>query len=196
MASNTTPSTPSSATTEVMTGDMQMIAIGVSSCLLGHQVRYDGAHKRHPVIESQLCTQFRCLALCPEYAIGMGVPRQPIKLVQFEDTIHALGVYDNTLDVTGQLRAYGEFVVQQYPALCGYVFKARSPSCAIGSAALFNINENPLGVTSGVYAQQVLQSIPGLPVIEESELTDKDNVNRFIKRVIDYAASLAAPFSI
>lgn len=190
MASKTTPSTPSSSTTEVVPGETHTIVIGVSSCLLGHQVRYDGAHKKHPMIESQLCSNFRCLPLCPEYAIGMGVPRQPIKLVQLEDTIHALGVNDNTLDVTGQLRAYGEFVAQQYPTLCGYVFKARSPSCAIGTVALFDMNENPLGVTSGIYAQRVLQSIPGLPVIEESELTDKASVNRFIKRVIDYAASL------
>ena len=167
--------------------DDRRLVIGVSSCLLGHGVRYDGKHKYHSLIATHLCSVFHCLPICPEYAIGLGVPREPIKLVRSGTSILAIGVNDSSVDVTTPLQTYAESVSQQFPTICGYVFKSRSPSCAIQSAPLSNIDEQIVGFTSGIFAQHLLDRFPGLPVIEETALTDDGNVEQFAQSVKRYA---------
>lgn len=163
------------------------ICIGVSSCLLGHQVRYDGKHKYHENIANRLGATFHCLPICPEVAIGLGVPRDPIKLVEIDTRIHAVGVNDNNRDVTAALLAYAEFVIQQHPLICGYVFKSRSPSCALNTAPLTSADNRILGTTSGIYARQLLMLLPELPVIEETALADPESMSQFIQSVERYS---------
>ena len=85
------------------------ISLGVSSCLLGHKVRYDGDDKLNAIIEKDICTQFHCIPLCPEYAVGLGVPRNPVQLVQTNDSIHVLSVSDRSLNITALLQQYADF---------------------------------------------------------------------------------------
>ncbi|WP_455367057.1 DUF523 domain-containing protein, partial [Kaarinaea lacus] len=81
------------------TYETKKIHIGVSSCLLGHKVRYDGQGKKHSYV-LKLCEQFTCIAICPEYAIDLGVPRPPLHLVQLTNGIHARGIANPKQDVT------------------------------------------------------------------------------------------------
>jgi len=167
--------------------EARRICIGVSSCLLGHEVRYDGKHKYHENIAKRLGATFHCLPICPEVAIGLGVPREPIKLVAIDTRIHAVGINDNNRDVTAALLAYAEFVVQQYPLISGYVFKSRSPSCALNTAPLASADNRILGTTSGIYARQLLMLLPELPVIEETALADPESMSQFIQSVERYS---------
>lgn len=180
-----TPEQPNS--TPQNGSDVCAITIGVSSCLLGHHVRYDGEHKYHPFVATRLCREFHCLPICPEYAIGLGVPRDPIKLVQLANSIHALGVNDSSRDVTAPLQAYADFVQQQFPTLYGYVFKSRSPSCGLNSAPLLTLDGNAIGLDMGIYAQRLLDHFPGMPVVEETTLNDEAHLEQFIQLVKLYA---------
>lgn len=163
------------------------ICIGVSSCLLGHQVRYDGNHKYHATVAEQLCASFQCMPICPEYAIGLGVPREPIQLVQSSSCIRAKGVINRDHEVTELLQAYAEFVAHKFPKICGYVFKSRSPSCALGSAPLMTPDGKVADAVSGIYAQKLVTLLPALPVIEEASLTDHESIDRFIESVRHYS---------
>jgi uncharacterized protein YbbK (DUF523 family) len=108
---------------------IEKIRIGVSGCLVGERVRYDGEDKRDAFIADTLGAAFELVPVCPEVAIGMGVPRPPIRLVG--DPLHprALGVDDPALDVTAPLTAYGRRMAVELDDIGAYIFKSRSPSC-------------------------------------------------------------------
>lgn len=167
---------------------MKPIAIGVSSCLLGHKVRYDGHDKRNALLEREICTRFQCVPLCPEYAIGLGVPRDPVHLIKTDEKISVIGVMDSTVDVTQSLEEYAEFVSHSLRhSLCGYVFKARSPSCGLMDTPVFDVQGNEIGKSQGAYAARVIRNHPALPVIDELQLTDPFRRREFIQNVEDYA---------
>ena len=99
------------------------IKIGVSACLLGKKVRFDGGHKRSRFITDSLASYFEFVAFCPEVAIGMGTPRQPIRLVGDGRNPQALGVKTPELNVSQPLRSYGKKVAGDIHNLCGFIFK-------------------------------------------------------------------------
>lgn len=156
--------------------------IGVSSCLLGQRVRYDGDHKRDAYIVEELGARFELLPICPEMAIGMGVPRPAIRLVLEADGIHARGVLDPTLDVTARLAAFARQAIPGLAHLCGYVFKARSPSCGVGSTPLLIPDGEP-GLTDGLFAAALQAALPHLPLEQEDRLGDPVLRERFLARV-------------
>lgn len=156
--------------------------IGVSSCLLGQRVRYDGGHKRDAFIVEELGSRFELLPICPETAIGMGVPRPAIRLVLEVDGIHARGVDDPDLDVTALLTAFARRILPGLAHLCGYVFKARSPSCGLGSSPLF-VSGHPPREASGLFAAALQTALPHLPLEEEDRLRDPVLRDRFLARV-------------
>ncbi|HEY5604050.1 MAG TPA: DUF523 domain-containing protein [Gammaproteobacteria bacterium] len=163
------------------------IQIGVSSCLLGHKVRYDGQDKQHRNV-LKLCEQFDCVAICPETAIGLGVPRPPLQLVQIASEIHARGITRPHHDVTDSLAHYANTIFHSLPTLCGYVFKARSPSCGINSTPVFSeASAQRLGTSSGIYSGRIQQLAEKLPVIEETGLNNNEDVVVFIDKVVAYA---------
>ncbi|MEJ2181564.1 MAG: DUF523 domain-containing protein [Gammaproteobacteria bacterium] len=160
--------------------------IGVSSCLLGYKVRYDGQDRKDDHV-LKLCEQFHCIAICPEYAIGLGVPRAPIKIIQFDSGKRVRGAENQKLDVTDPLMEYADSIYESIPHLCGYIFKARSPSCGVNSTPYFSENGTDLGVTSGVYSNRIQQQFHNLPVIEDSELKTDNDIQGFIDAVNNYA---------
>lgn len=165
-----------------MNGEPSRPCIGVSSCLLGQRVRYDGGHKRDGFVVEELGARFELLPICPEVAIGLGVPRPPIQLLLEADGIHARGVQDPGLDVTDRLRAYARLVLPDLARLCGYVFKARSPSCGIDSTPLFVAGEAPR-LASGLFAAAVQAALPGLPLVQEDQLQDPALRARFLEQL-------------
>jgi uncharacterized protein YbbK (DUF523 family) len=106
--------------------DIKPLKIGISACLLGERVRYDGGHKRNQMLLDYLALRYALVPICPEVAAGLGVPRPPVQLVARGVEIRAVGVLDEQLDVTRPLIEYGRQVIAG-EGLCGFVFKSRSP---------------------------------------------------------------------
>ena len=165
-------------------------AIAVSSCLLGHKIRYDGNDKRNKVVEEEICNRFSCIPVCPEYAIGLGVPRHPVHLVQIGGSIRVLGVSDSSQDITDLLGDYADFVCNSLPQICGYIFKARSPSCGLIDTPVFNERNDEISKGRGAYASRIALRKPTLPVIDEIHLAVPAMRIDFIQRVENYARHL------
>jgi uncharacterized protein YbgA (DUF1722 family)/uncharacterized protein YbbK (DUF523 family) len=164
----------------------ERISVAVSSCLLGQEVRYDGGHKHNSYITQTLGRYFDFVAYCPEVAIGLGVPRPPIKLVQEQDGVRVRGVRDPSLDVTDELRQYGKKVAGELDAVCGYLFKKGSPSCGIERVKIYRPQGEPIGQGAGMYARTIMECLPELPVEEEGRLMDPGLRENFVERVFVY----------
>ena len=106
------------------------IQVGISACLLGEKVRFDGGHKRSEFVENDLRRYFTYLPVCPEVAIGLGVPRKAIRLVRRDDNIR-VEASDGSIDVTEKLTAFSKAKTAQFDFLSGYIFCAKSPSCGM-----------------------------------------------------------------
>jgi uncharacterized protein YbbK (DUF523 family) len=155
------------------------IRIGVSSCLLGARVRYDGGDKFHAGVAA-LAREFALVPLCPEVAIGLGVPRPPIQVARVGGALRVVGVADRGLDVTEALdRVAGDAALA---GLDGYVFKSRSPSCGL-QVPVFDEAGAVVGDGQGRFAAGVRARFPGLPVAEEAALADPTAVAGFAARV-------------
>lgn len=154
--------------------------VGVSACLLGAPVRYDGDHREAPAMTALLAAWLELVPLCPEVAIGMGVPRPPIQRVRLPDGGELVrGVHDPALEVSAALDRYAAEIAAG-PALHGYVFKARSPSCAPGSAPVFDAQDRLLGQGWGRYAGQLRAAWPLLPMCDEEALLTEQQCADFV----------------
>ncbi len=162
--------------------------IGVSACLLGDNVRYDGDNKRHSVVVGELAQQYRLLGICPEAGAGLGIPRPPVQLVRVGDSVKALGVEVKSLDVTQPLSDYCLNKMDDLEDLCGFVLKARSPSCGYGSTPIHDERRLPVGTGNGMFANVLVTRFPCMPVIEEAQLEDLKQLGEFKARVNIYGA--------
>lgn len=162
-----------------------MLKIGVAACLLGEPVRYDGGHKRSQTLLRHLASHYELLPICPEVAAGLGVPRPPVQLVLRNGAIRAVGVADERLDVTQPLIEYGQRIAAGELALCGYVFKSRSPSCGLGSTPI-RAGDGAITHGHGLFARQLIETLPGLPVIDEEQLEQEPLRQQFLRRVAAY----------
>ncbi|BFM20860.1 YbgA family protein [Gilvimarinus japonicus] len=163
------------------------IPVGVSQCLLGERVRFDGGHKRSRYVTDHLSEYFEFLSLCPEMAIGLGTPRQPVRLVADGANTQVRGTRDASLDVTAPLADYAKQVVPQIEPLCGYIFMQKSPSCGVFSVKRYN-NDGQLVDNDGrgAFAAVITQQFPLLPVEEAGRLNDARLRENFITRVYAY----------
>ncbi len=107
------------------TESREKISIGISSCLMGEEVRFDGGHKLDNYITGTLADYFDFIPVCPEVAIGLPIPRPPIRLVRQDDGIHVVGVKDPSVDVTDKLHAYGRKIARQLSGISGFILKTR-----------------------------------------------------------------------
>lgn len=164
--------------------DIKPLKIGVSACLLGERVRYDGGHKRNQMLLDYLALRYALVPICPEVAAGLGVPRPPVQLVARGVEIRAVGVLDEQLDVTRPLIEYGRQVIAG-EGLCGFVFKSRSPSCGLGTTPIRN-EDGSHHVGNGLFAQQIVQAWPALPVIDEESLQQPLLRQLFLRQVEAY----------
>jgi uncharacterized protein YbbK (DUF523 family) len=162
------------------------IPVGISSCLLGQPVRYDGGHKRNSLLLDELGEFFEYLPFCPEVAIGLGTPRAPIRLTGTPSQPRAVVTLTEGVDVTAKLVDYAREVVKTCPRISGYVFKAGSPSCGVAGVQVYDGQCVLSETSSGVYARSVMQAWPSLPVEEEGRLRDPTIRDRFLERVYAY----------
>lgn len=161
--------------------------IGVSACLLGEVVRYDGSHKRDDLIIERLGCRFDLVPFCPEVAVGMGVPRGPIQLVGEPHAPRALGVEERRVDMTDRLDAYGREVVRCETGLCGFILKQSSPSCGLREVKVFDWNGEPVARGDGIFTRSLMENLPLLPLVVESDLADEESRERFCSRVQHYS---------
>lgn len=172
---------------EVAFETKQKISIGISACLLGQKVRFDGSHKRDRYINDLLGEHFNFVSFCPEVAIGMGIPREPIRLVDNNGEVRAVGTRDPDRDFTDKLENYGKSISSSIDHLCGFVLKKDSPSCGMERVKVYSKNGMPEKKGTGLFAQQLMQQNPLLPVEEEGRLNDPLLRENFINRVYVYA---------
>lgn len=165
---------------------LEKIRIGVSACLVGERVRYDGDHKRDAFIAETLGAAFELVPVCPEVAIGMGVPRPPVRLVGDPQRPRAVVVDDPGLDVTAPLTAFGRRMAVELDDIGAYVFKSRSPSCGPAGIKVYDGGKASRARGVGLYAAEIVARQPLLPVAEESQLGDATVRDNFIERIFAY----------
>jgi len=163
------------------------LRLGVSACLVGQTVRYDGGHRRDDFVADQLAQHFDLVPVCPEVAIGLGIPRAPIRLVHTDRGVRVRGVRDPDFDVTDALDGVAAQQAAQAAQLCGYVLKKNSPSCGMQRVRTYTEAGMPTGHASGAYAAGLMARQPLLPVEEEGRLSDLALRENFIERVFAYA---------
>ncbi|WP_442109749.1 YbgA family protein [Pseudomonas sp. NUPR-001] len=162
--------------------------IAVSACLLGAEVRYNGGHKASRLCNALLSQHVDFVPVCPEVAIGLGVPRAPIRLIGDPAAPHAVGTHDPALDLSGPLRAYGQQMAADLTDISGYIFMQKSPSCGLERVKVYRSNGSPTHEGGrGLYAAAFCQQRPDLPVEEEGRLCDPVLRENFIGRVYAYA---------
>ena len=162
------------------------IKLGISSCLLGQPVRYDGSRKYDPYINGTLNHYFEFVPVCPEVAIGLPVPRPPIHLVQQGQQIRVLGVADHSTDVTEALHAYGKKMGNELAQISGYIFKSASPSCGVAQVDVSDEEGHTIDQAAGAFAHSLMKQLPLLPVEDEGNLGDELLRDNFIMRVFVY----------
>lgn len=158
--------------------------VGVSACLLGTPVRYDGGHRHHPAVANRLAAALTLVPVCPEAEAGLGVPRPPVQLIASSSGPRALGREVPDLDVTESLQHFTARQIHSWKQLplTGHVFKSRSPSCGAGSTPLLSSTGVYLGDTDGLYASGLKAALPWLVIVEDTQLKDSLAGNNFITR--------------
>jgi len=160
------------------------IRVGVSSCLLGEPVRFDGGHKRDRFLTDRLGPHVEWVPVCPEVEAGMGVPRPMLRLHQDGSVLRLLEVESRRDHTRAMERWAGRRVsALRRLDLCGYVLKRGSPSCGMERVKLYGDKGAPRRAGRGVYAAALLQALPWLPVEEEGRLSDPVLRENFIERV-------------
>ena len=167
-------------------GTPARIPVGVSSCLLGQAVRYDGGHKHDRYLTGVLGRYFEYVAWCPEALAGLGVPRPPIRLAGDPGAPRAVRVADASVDVTDALLAAARRATPEMGALRGYVFKRGSPSCGMERVKVYGTPGKSPRMGRGLFARAVMQAYPLLPCEEEGRLNDAPLRESFVERVFAY----------
>lgn len=165
----------------------EKIKLGISACLLGKKVRYDGGHKKDRYITRTLGKRFAWVPVCPEVEAGMSIPREPMQL-EGDRSCPRLVVITSGIDLTGVVNSWAGKKVKKLDKekLCGFILKSRSPSCAINDADLFTSSGKKKGKTAGLFTAMLMGHDPAFPVINEEELADRIQRRNFIERVFAY----------
>lgn len=158
------------------------IPVGISNCLTGEKVRYDGGEKRDAFVMEHLGQFFDLKGFCPEVEAGLDVPREPIQLVYRDKKIRAVGIKDPEVDVTRALKKLTDKHANLFTPLCGYILKARSPSCGMLKVPVFK-NGKQTGESAGIFAQRLMKQYPCMPVEEAERLADPALLENFVQRV-------------
>ena len=160
------------------------IIIAISSCLLGENVRYDGHNKYDRHIAEVLGKYVDFIPVCPETAIGLGVPRPPVRLLNSNGRICAVGVDNPDIDITDALTSFGKKQATMLGTISGYIFKSRSPSCGITDTPILVNDKEVYG--AGLYARQIIEANPLLPVTDDVSLRNNNHMAHFLEQVRAY----------
>lgn len=160
------------------------ISLGVSTCLLGDPVRYDGRSKRDSWISEVLARHFQLVRVCPEVQAGLGIPRPPMRLVGDLLAPRVLTIATGE-DRTPVLAAFvADELLRLFSGnLRGFIFKSRSPSCGMHSVGVFDLQGGGVGMTSGLFARAFCRAFPLAVVVEETDLVLLEQQRHFVERI-------------
>jgi uncharacterized protein YbgA (DUF1722 family)/uncharacterized protein YbbK (DUF523 family) len=166
---------------------MNKITLGISSCLLGNKVRYDGGHKLDHFLVDTLGQYVDWVPVCPEAACGLPIPREAMHLVGDPEDPRLVTIKTG-IDHTARMKrwANARTAELEQEALCGFVFKSRSPSSGMRGVKIYNETGVPYATGSGIFARAFMQRFPLLPVEDEGRLHDPGLRENFIERVFVY----------
>jgi len=188
---------------------MNKLKIGISSCLLGERVRYNGEHKRNSTVIDLLGQRFEAVPVCPEVELGMGVPRERVQLVaplprmageslnpnqkfpagisKFPSGVVArmVGV-ESGKDWTEAMADFNSNKLETLTNISGFILKSRSTSCGPDNVPLHHGQSGEKSSTEGLFASALMKHFPSLPVIDEETLQDELARADFIARVLHY----------
>lgn len=174
----------SSSTTNLYEGET--IRLGVSQCLLGDKVRYDGGHARNNFVSSTLEPWVEFVPVCPEVESGMPIPRPTIRLVNLEENIHLISPSTNE-DFTDTMNSYSKERIDKLKKneLDGFILKKSSPSCGMARIKVYREGKVYKKNGVGVFANNLMSQWPNLPVEEEGRLNDLRLRENFISRIFN-----------
>lgn len=160
--------------------------IAVSGCLLGEKIRFDAGHKHDRFITDELGQFAEFVSFCPEH-LAFGTPRPTVRLVKINDSVrvHSNKTADDLTDALMQT-SHGELEKLEHEALCGIIFKSKSPSCAMNSAKLYLENGMSEGKEDGVFMRLCRERFPLLPMEEEGRLEDAWLRENFVMQLFAY----------
>ncbi len=160
--------------------------IGVSSCLLGNLVRYDGRLKHEPRLQEFFGDKVEWLPICPEVELGLSTPREKIILL-YDVENPSLQTLETQIDLTQQMQSWIDTKIRQLQKLPlkGFIFKSKSPSCGIQNVEFFSSRgAEPQRIGTGLFAKAFIEAFPHLPYLQESDLDDPALVKSFLGRIL------------
>lgn len=158
--------------------------IGISRCLLGANVRYNGGHKLDHYIKDTLGEFVEFVPICPEVEAGFGIPREAMELYEDSDGIK-LVEKNSREDLTPTMNSWIEGKIPEIKEwdLCGFILKSKSPSCGVFRTRLYRENKPPSLNSRGLFAKELIDSIPEMLIEEEGRLHDPIIRDNFIERI-------------
>ena len=163
----------------------QKKSIAISACLLGHKVRYDGAHQAHKIIIKRLVDSFKIIPVCPEVEIGLGVPREKVELHLQGTKIHLLTCSHPITDLTEQMISYAEVFLENNK-ISGMILKDKSPSCGVANCKQYDETGHMLPNGTGIFAATVIQLQPDLPLLQSNLINKPSDLECFIEKLNEY----------
>jgi uncharacterized protein YbgA (DUF1722 family)/uncharacterized protein YbbK (DUF523 family) len=165
----------------------ETLKLGISSCLHGAEVRFNGAHKRDDLLLGAIGRYVRWVTVCPEVELGLGVPRETLRL-EGDPGSPRLVQTQARRDITDGMREWAKARLAKLAEndLDGYIAKKNSPSCGVFRVKLYDKNGIPSGASRGVFADELVKAFPLLPVEEEGRLRDPIIRENFIERIFAY----------
>jgi len=161
--------------------------LGISQCLLGEPVRYDGGHKLDPFLTNVLTPFVEWIPVCPEVEAGLGTPREAMCLMGNSDSPRLVTIHTK-VDHTRLLQQYSRRRIRKLLAsdLDGYIFKNNSPTCGIHRINVYNEKGQAARQGTGLFSYRVQQALPLLPIEEEGRLTNDTIRENFFERIFCY----------
>ncbi len=161
--------------------------LGISACLIGDPVRYDGQHRRSALLVDTMGDFIDWIPVCPEVESGMGIPREKIRLTQIDGNDRLMGE-ESASDMTDAMHAWSTEQIDDLLRhdIDGYVFKTRSPSCAITDAPIYDAHGLELRRGAGFFARVLQARVPMLPLIDDETLRQPEARDDFIEQLFTY----------
>ncbi len=168
-------------------GEGPTIRLGISTCLLGENVRFDGGHKQDLFLIKTLGRYVEWVPVCPEVEIGLGTPRESLRLVGDAEAPRLVAPKSGS-DHTKTMRTWAQRRLEDLAALNlhGYVLKKDSPSCGLFRVRVYGEKGMPARTGQGIFARELVIRLPLLPVEEEGRLHDMRLRENFIERIFAY----------
>lgn len=161
--------------------------VGISSCLLGKKVRYDGMQRQNLYITDSLGKYFAWIPVCPEVDYGLGIPREPMHLVGDLETPRIVTIFTGIDHTDGMMKWVEKKLAElEKEDLCGFIFKSKSPSSAIRGVTILSPSGEECGTGPGIFGGAFIKHFSQMPVIDDEQLGDAALRRDFRKMVFAF----------